>query len=372
MQSKKLTQIIFFLLSGLSGYLFSLTGISIGWMVGSLFAAGILSVWRPSWLIKDVNAAIIPKQWMFFGQWILGVELGQKINTNVLNIFMENWLFVCIILLVSVLFSLLSGMILWRFSQTDMLTSLIGTAPGGISYLPVFAEEVGANIATVSIIQIVRVLLVIGTMPFLVFYWTSNHYIGAMNEQTAIVSFALPEASLIIWTVIIVLVAAGGSFLARFLKLPTPWLLGSMVIIALLQTVSFGPAGGEIWWPSSILILSQIMIGTSIGSRLNKQLFVGLKRILLVSSLSSIVLIIVMVLCATLVSKLTEISWITAILAFAPGGIAEMAVTAVTLNADSTFVVAVQVLRIAVVIMLLPPLFQLVERKLSKSKQTIV
>jgi len=67
-------------------------------------------------------------------------------------------------------------------------------------------------------------------------------------------------------------------------------------------------------------------------------------------------------------SKVTDISWITAILAFAPGGIAEMAATAVALDADSTFVVVVQVLRIGIVITVLPAVFKFLERRITKKE----
>jgi uncharacterized membrane protein AbrB (regulator of aidB expression) len=43
-----------------------------------------------------------------------------------------------------------------------------------------------------------------------------------------------------------------------------------------------------------------------------------------------------------------------------------MATTSVTLHADSTFVVAVQVLRVVLVIAMLPPFFRLLQQKSEK------
>ena len=63
------------------------------------------------------------------------------------------------------------------------------------------------------------------------------------------------------------------------------------------------------------------------------------------------------------VAEATGITLLTSVLAFAPGGVAEMATTAVVLHADSTFVVTVQVLRIVVVILILPPFFRLLNRR---------
>jgi membrane AbrB-like protein len=87
-------------------------------------------------------------------------------------------------------------------------------------------------------------------------------------------------------------------------------------------------------------------------------MFKGLKRTLIVSFLSTIGLIVSVFICAYFVSVITDITFLTAGLAFAPGGIAEMTTTALVLNGDATFVVAVQVLRVITVCITLPPLFR--------------
>ena len=80
---------------------------------------------------------------------------------------------------------------------------------------------------------------------------------------------------------------------------------------------------------------------------------------MVVALINTIGLIAAMFVCALFVSKITGIELITSILAFAPGGIAEMATTSIVLQADSTLVVAVQVLRILTIWLLLPPLFRM-------------
>ena len=89
----------------------------------------------------------------------------------------------------------------------------------------------------------------------------------------------------------------------------------------------------------------------------------GIKRTFVIAFVSTIALIIAMFACAYVVAEVTGITLLTSVLAFAPGGVAEMATTAVVLHADSTFVVTVQVLRIVVVILILPPFFRLLNRR---------
>ncbi len=118
----------FVVVSGAGGFLLSLTGLSIGWMIGTLILATILSFSRPKFLQLPNIKKGIPKYWLYIGQCILGIELGQKMNASVLFTFGENWLAIIIMLLLSIFFSLLAGFILWKYSNLSMLTSFFATA----------------------------------------------------------------------------------------------------------------------------------------------------------------------------------------------------------------------------------------------------
>lgn len=241
----------------------------------------------------------------------------------------------------------------------DMLTSLFGTAPGGLSAMPGIAEEVGANTGAVSIVQTIRVFLVVLTIPIIVSSWTSNPVspAAAYHSSVQISGFHISQ---LLWTIVLIITAFGGYYMGKTLRFPAPWLVGSMVSVAIIQSLSSSYVGHDMiaWWPHSVIILSQILMGSSIGARFEKNMFVGLRGTLFVSLISTIGLILAMFLCAYFVSISTGITFITAALAFAPGGIAEMTTTAVVLHADSTFVLAVQVLRLIVVCVILPPLFR--------------
>jgi membrane AbrB-like protein len=347
---------LFIVLSSTGGFLLSLTGLSIGWMLGTLLVAALISFVYPNF----VGAEGAPKYWLYIGQCILGIELGQKINLSVLSVFQQHWIVIMVMLLLSIVFSLLSGLALWKFSQTDMLTSFFGTAPGGLSAMPGMAEEVGANTAVVSIIQTMRVFLVILIIPIVVSAWA----VSPAEPVIVLRSAPLFEINYILWSAVLAVIAYGGYRAGKYLKFPAPWLLGSMVGVAIVQSFSSTYAGHDMvaFWPDKFMVVSQILIATSIGSRFRKEMFIGLKQTVVVAFISTLVLIAAMFACAYVVSKITKMAFVTTALAFAPGGIAEMATTAVVLDADSTFVVAVQVLRIIAVCLFLPPIFKMLHK----------
>lgn len=348
----------FIAISSLGGFLLTLTGLSLGWMIGTFLAAALLSFLRPSLLRSNAYQKGVPKYWLYIGQCILGIELGQKINLSFLHIFKEYWMTIILMLLLSIFFSLLAGFLLWKYSKTDMLTSFFGTAPGGLSAMPGIAEEVGANTAVVSIIQTMRVFLVILIIPISVSLWARNPVDHVTIPAQTVSLFELEK---LLWTFVLVGIAYGGYHLGKYLKFPAPWLIGSMVGVTIVQSFGSLYIGHDMvsWWPHVVITLSQIFIAASIGSRFHKSMFIGLKQTIFVALLSTIGLIFSMIMCAIFVSKVTGIALITSVLAFAPGGIAEMTTTSVVLNADSTFVIAVQVLRIMIVCVILPPFFRL-------------
>jgi uncharacterized protein len=354
--------VLFVFICGVGGYFLSLTDLPVGWMIGTLLVATFLSIRCPQFLKLPSSQKGIPKYWLFIGQCILGVELGQRLNRSVLTIFQDNWLMITIMLLLSIVFSLLSGFFLWKFSNLDMLTSFFATTPGGLSSIPSIAEEVGANTGVVSIIQVMRIFLVILTIPVAMSLWIgkTKNLEDNMTISNNLTKFGIEP---FIVTLMFILIACFGYYVGRRMKLPAPWLIGSMISIAAVKGFGSVIIGYDLiaWWPQSLMIISQVFIGASIGSRFNKAMFKGLPKTLMISSLSTLGLIVSMFLCANIVSIITDINLLTASLAFAPGGIAEMTTTALVLNGDATLVVTVQVLRIIVVFILLPPLFRFIK-----------
>ncbi|MBN8209039.1 AbrB family transcriptional regulator [Bacillus sp. NTK071] len=362
-----LTNSWFILLSSIGGYLLSLTGMAIGWMIGTLIVAGFVSFWKPSWIVGQTQSSIRP-YWRHIGQAILGIELGQQISLSVVHHFERNWMLITLMLLLTIIFALLAGYLLWRYTNADMLTSLLGTTPGGISAMPSIAEEVGANTMTVSIVQMIRIFLVVGTVPLIASYSQSGG--TGVIETTAVqgeMAYIANGFSLtsFLWTALLVIGSFGGYRIGKLLKLPAPWLVGGMLGVGVVHMIGSSYLGENLtgWWPHWLIILAQILIGASIGSRLHKDMFVGARQIVIVGLLTSIGLVAVMTLCAFGVSEATGIPFVTSVLAFAPGGVAEMATASVAFHANPAFVVAVQTLRLVTIFLVLPPFFRLLNRQ---------
>ena len=357
--------ICFIFLSSLGGFVFSFTTLSIGWMIGTLLLAALISFYKPKLINNHNHQKGLPSFWMYLGQSFLAIELGQKINISFIEVFRENWISIISMLLLSILFSLLSGFILWRLTDFDMITCFFGATPGGLSAMPSIAEEIGANTMVVTVIQTMRVFLVVLLIPLFASIWLTRSTNDLTVNHAVVFTTDSPfEITQLLWTLLLIVGVCGGYYVGKYLRFPAPWLVGGMLGVGCVQTMGSALFGTDLkaWWPPSMMVLSQIFIAACIGSRFDKEMIVGMTKTLVVSFFTTIGLILSLFFCAYFISHITGISLVTSVLAFTPGGIAEMTTTSAVLNADSTFVVVVQVLRIVVVLVILPPVFRLLKR----------
>lgn len=353
--------VLVLLIGSIGGFLCSLTGFSVGWMIGTMLILGYISLNCPSLIVQILPQRGILPHWKQVGQIILAIQIGEQMTFSVVHVFQSSWFLISIMLLFSLLFSILLGLLLWRFSESNLLTSLYASTPGGVSNMPSVAQEVGANPVTVSLIQTMRIVLVVSIIPLFASEWKDGS-----SVSTTIMNTAGSISPSILWTGILTCAAMGGYSIGKWLHLPAPRLVGGIIGVAVIEFVGSTLMGTSPlpWLPSWVKILAQIFLGASIGLSVKREMFMGMRKVAFMGLVSSFSLVVIMLGCSSIVSYLIGIPLRTSILAFAPGGVAEMAVTAISLKADASFVVAVQTLRLITIFLVLPPIFKVLNKKL--------
>ncbi|MFP3454575.1 AbrB family transcriptional regulator, partial [Bacillus sp. SIMBA_154] len=71
--------------------------------------------------------------------------------------------------------------------------------------------------------------------------------------------------------------------------MPRLWLIGSMLVVAALQVCAGAFTGDDLipYWPAQTNMASQVFLGATIGSKINKQSYIGLKNTFIVSVVKS-------------------------------------------------------------------------------------
>lgn len=364
------------LLAGLGGGLLSLTGLNVGWLVGATMITGLFNLAKNRPTENSWSDRFYPF-WKQSAQVIIALQVSAHISGTTLGSLKSGWPAILTMLLLTLLFSILFGLIFCKISGTDLMTGLYALTPGGVSTIPSLSQEAGANPALVSSVHVLRTAMVTSMVPLLASFlrrsglgpivgnYTSQMIIEPLYETSLYETIEFLHAKPFGWTLALVLSALVGSRVARKLRFPAPLLVGGILGAAFLQMgVSFYANFTIVpWLPQWLRILAQVLLGASLGTKINREMFLGAGRALLMGALSITGLLIMVTGCSYMLFYLTGIPLITSLLSFAPGSVAEMAATSTSMKADSSFVIASQTLRLILIYTLLPLLINRIAHK---------
>ncbi len=281
---------------------------------------------------------------------VLGVAVGASITPDVIAQLPRMTLSVALIPIYIAIIALIGIPFfrkLWRF---DGPTAYYAAMPGGLQDMVIFGTEAGADPRALSLVHATRVLIVISLAPFIL----SHFYDTDLDNPIGVPLSALP------WYELGIMVAAawlgwkGGERIGLF----GASILGPMIVTAALSlsgVVHFRP-------PAEAILAAQFLIGCGIGinflgvtwTELTRFVAAGVAYVLLLSVITTIF--------TGIVSGLGLSDPISAFLAFAPGGQAEMTLLAIVTGTDLGFVVTHHLTRIILVIIGAPIVAGLLSR----------
>lgn len=349
----------------IGGLLFMLLHIPVPWLLGPMVAMVIGTnvvkrhfVWH--WKIRNL------------GMMIIGYTIGLSMTSDALHEMarqLPSMLVMTVLLIV-----LCAGIayVISKLSDLDYHTSLLASIPGGLSQVLLLAEETkGVNLAVVTVTQLIRLMLIILSMPLIVMlpFFSENTEGATIIEP---ISTAAPSASLFPNILLFILVGMALTFLAVKIKFPTAYLIGPMLGVIILQWV--GIKGPEL--SPGLINGSQLMIGTHVGLMLRTDQLPGKIRTVGLALISGLMLLVVGVLLSFLLSLFQPLSHATSLLSMAPGGMDQMGIIAHAIGADLSIVSGYQLFRTFFIFFAVPPFikyfFSILERKKSKKKRRFI
>ncbi|MED4226385.1 AbrB family transcriptional regulator [Neobacillus cucumis] len=330
------------------GLLFSFLHTPIPWLLGPMAAVlmgarfGKIAFYWPVW-IRDTGLIIV------------GYSIGLSFTQEALLQIIAKLPSMLLMTTLLVFFCAGIAWIVSKLTGVDYPTVLTGSIPGGLSQMIIFAEEMkGIDITTVTFLQVARLMMIIFVVPFLILGPLFNHSssgTGAdMVDQAGQLSGpVLPNL------VLLAIICVVSAFLARKFKFPTPNLLGPI-----LGTAIAGIAGlhGPVL-PSSVLDISQFMIGSYIGLLLRPEKLEHKAKVISLAFLSGLLMIAGSVSLGLLLIYFYHITPSTSLLSLAPGGMDQMALLAHEVHADLSMVTGFQLFRLFFIYFVVPPMLRL-------------
>ena len=321
-------------LGGIGSGVAWLIGLPLPFLLGSVLAVAVaaLSGVRPFGV-----APAIPEKIRLFFVPVIGVSIGSAFTPEVLDEMPGWWPSVLALVLYIPLAQFLGYLVMRRMGGLDRATAFYGAAPGGLIEAVLLGEQHGADPAMLTMLQFMRLLLCIVFIPIGISLWTGY----PVGSSAGAVIGGDEALSALDWVILIV-TGVVGTLIAKWLNFPAWQMTGALLassIVHLLGHVEGGPPG----W---LVAATQLVIGITLGAR-----FVGKSPRLFFTALrmSGVYVVLVCALAAAIAVPLHHVigeSWTAVFLAFAPGGLAEMSLIALSLQISVIYVTAHHVLRI--------------------------
>jgi membrane AbrB-like protein len=281
-------------------------------------------------------------------QAVVGVALGTSVDADTLSAVGADWLPVLLVTLGTLLISLGAGLVLARVTALDRPTASLGLIAGGASGIVAMADELGADGRLVAFMQYLRVLVVVLTAPVLAHLLLHPAAGGGVSGPGG--------AGIGLDLLFTAGCAVAGLALARAVRLTAGSLLAPLVVAAAL---SISGLAGDAEVPDLLQQIAFALIGLQVGLRFTMATLRQMGRLLPATLLSIVAMIVACAGLAGLLVPLAGVSYGDAYLATTPGGLYAVLAATADIGGNVTFVVAVQALRVFVMVLAAPPLVRL-------------
>lgn len=321
-------------LGAAGGLLASRLHLPLALLLGALLTTGTAAAldWRPFGrqilLPMKLRSSFVP---------VIGVSIGGAFTPEVAGQMLA-WApsLLALFLFLPVLHAV--GFLIYRRGGLPRVESYFGAAPGGLIETVQMGEEAGGDPRLMTVLQFLRLILTIIAVP-LIFAALTGGAVGSASGVTlpaAHVALTLPEVALLI------AIGAAGVLLGRMLRFPAFIMTGPILFSALAHGAGLVHGVPPAW----LVGVTQVVVGCGLGAR-----FAGvdhrlLLRAIRLASLNAAVALGLTFAFALILAPLVSEPVAAVFLAYAPGGLAEMSLVALSLNMSVVYVTVHHILRI--------------------------
>jgi membrane AbrB-like protein len=329
-----MTRAITFLIAGIGSLGFFVLGLPLPFLLGPMFACLVAALAGVQ--LKGAG------QFGMFMRTFLGVAVGSSITPELLGRMPEIASSLAFVPLFIATIAVVGYPLLRHGFGLDPVTSWYSAMPGGLQDMLIFGEEAGGDPRALSLIHATRVVVLVSCAPVLMqFLWGLDLSVAPGQPMSSISPGQIA-----------IMVAAGLIGWKFFERIG---LFGASILGPMILTTALSLAGViETRPPAEIIQAAQFFIGIAVGVK-----YVGITssdiRVNVVAGvLYSVLLGAISFGFFIVITRLELALSLEALLAFLPGGQAEMVVIAIIAGADLAYVVTHHIFRIVIVVLFAP------------------
>lgn len=308
------------------------------WLLGAIFISSILIRFNKIPISKPNHYFSTP------ARVIIGVTIGSAFTPTILAQ-IGTYFYSLILVIPYVILTAFFGILYyWKILGLDKKTAYFAAMPGGVIEMVLLGEEMKANVAKITLVQSSRLLFIVLSLPLIIQYIFQMDISG--NKLITAPLYTLNIFDMLL----LILVGFLGAILGKKLNIPAAYLIGPMI----LSIIVFASGLIESKPPDELLKFVQVVLGTIIGFT-----FKGIKLEEIVKTLIStlghfLILGIITIIFIALVYYLFDFPILSILLAFSPGGQAEINLIAILVVANIPYITLHHIVRLFIVFNLAP------------------
>jgi uncharacterized protein len=325
-------------IGAIGGWLAHLAHLPLGYMLGALVFAGVVALagWRP------FGHALAMPLWLRMGFVpVIGVSIGGAFTPQVVHEALDwGWSLAALFLYIPLAHGL--GYLIYVKGGLPKDAAFFGAVPGGLIDSVQLGEAMGVDVRLLTVLQFLRLILTIVSIP-LAFWLLTGQAVGSasgVSMASASMPLGMADAAILLGCAVL------GPFGARALRIPAWIITGPLALSCLVHGMGWVSGQPPTW----LIAVTQIVLGTGLGAR-----FAGvdgsmMRRAGLLALVNAAAAMALAFGFAIALHVVVEEPVSAVFLAFAPGGLAEMSLIALSLKMSAIYVTAHHVLRIVLAV----------------------
>jgi len=316
-----------------------------GMLVGAILGAAALSI--------GTGRAVMPVAAKISAQVAAGAFIGCSVERSDLKGFRHLLRPALILVCSMVILNLIVGPLMYFLAGGALspITALFCAVPGGISDIPIIAEDMGGDAPQIAVMQFVRMSIGVGVFPALTFRLTKGE---PQDDSHAVrTKDIVHRPMLTLLRTLAIAVVCGLIF--RYIGVPAGAMVGAM-----LGTLAAKLCGLETYLPMPVKRAAQLLSGAYIGCGIMISDILSLSHLILPTAVLIAGYTINCFVCGFLLHKLCHMTRREGMLAATPAGASDMALISADIGVNSPDVIVLQVIRLIVVVSLFPTLVRIV------------
>ena len=307
------------------------------WLLGAIFTSSLA--------MRFQNLPIqSPKIFSTPARIIIGLTIGSAFTPEILGN-LHIYFFSILLIIPYTIIVAFAGMYYYhKVLNFDKRTAFFSSMPGGVIEMVILGEQLKANTSKITLVQSSRLLFIVLTLPFIIQYIFHIDISGNRLITIPLKEVYLPD---FFYLGIIGII---GAYTAKKLNVSAAYLIGPMV----LSIIAFSSGFVHSKPPDELIKFVQVIFGTIIGFTFKGVTLNTIVKTLIGTFGHFIILALISASFIFVVYYFFDFPIISILLAFSPGGQAEINLIAILVAANIPYIMLHHIIRLFIVMNIAP------------------